>query len=142
MNMNKNKSICSYISSCMRPIKTAPVNHNGQKAWRATGMSVDIFPLFVWVHPVMCESLSLDQLFSLWYKCWCLLFQVTFFNPVIERRPKLQRQKKIFSKQQGESTFNITSHFFKVYDCDSQTGIIEAYSTYTKTGLGSVSNYV
>lgn len=27
--------------------------------------------------------------------------QVTFFNPVIERRPKLQRQKKIFSKQQG-----------------------------------------
>lgn len=29
-------------------------------------------------------------------------FQVTFFNPVIERRPKLQRQKKIFSKQQGE----------------------------------------
>lgn len=32
-----------------------------------------------------------------------LCFQVTFFNPVIERRPKLQRQKKIFSKQQGES---------------------------------------
>lgn len=30
------------------------------------------------------------------------LYQVTFFNPVIERRPKLQRQKKIFSKQQGE----------------------------------------
>lgn len=35
----------------------------------------------------------------LFYFC----FQVTFFNPVIERRPKLQRQKKIFSKQQGES---------------------------------------
>ncbi|XP_058294149.1 serine/threonine-protein kinase N2-like [Hylobates moloch] len=28
--------------------------------------------------------------------------QVTFFNPVIERRPKLQKQKKIFSKQQGK----------------------------------------
>uniref|UniRef100_A0A669F5Y4 protein kinase C n=1 Tax=Oreochromis niloticus TaxID=8128 RepID=A0A669F5Y4_ORENI len=32
-----------------------------------------------------------------------LFAEVTFFNPVIERRPKLQRQKKIFSKQQGES---------------------------------------
>uniref|UniRef100_A0AAQ5Y219 protein kinase C n=1 Tax=Amphiprion ocellaris TaxID=80972 RepID=A0AAQ5Y219_AMPOC len=31
-----------------------------------------------------------------------LFAEVTFFNPVIERRPKLQRQKKIFSKQQGE----------------------------------------
>uniref|UniRef100_A0AAY4E557 protein kinase C n=1 Tax=Denticeps clupeoides TaxID=299321 RepID=A0AAY4E557_9TELE len=30
-----------------------------------------------------------------------LFAEVTFFNPVIERRPKLQRQKKIFSKQQG-----------------------------------------
>lgn len=28
--------------------------------------------------------------------------QVTFRNPVIERIPRLQRQKKIFSKQQGE----------------------------------------
>ncbi|XP_055102383.1 serine/threonine-protein kinase N2-like [Symphalangus syndactylus] len=28
--------------------------------------------------------------------------QVTFFNPVVERRPKLQKQKKIFSKQQGK----------------------------------------
>lgn len=32
-----------------------------------------------------------------------LFAEVTFFNPVIERRPKLQRQKKIFSKQQGDS---------------------------------------
>uniref|UniRef100_A0A8D3DAK5 protein kinase C n=1 Tax=Scophthalmus maximus TaxID=52904 RepID=A0A8D3DAK5_SCOMX len=31
------------------------------------------------------------------------LDRVTFFNPVIERRPKLQRQKKIFSKQQGKT---------------------------------------
>ncbi|XP_062853392.1 serine/threonine-protein kinase N2 isoform X2 [Trichomycterus rosablanca] len=30
-----------------------------------------------------------------------LFAEVTFFNPVIERKPKLQRQKKIFSKQQG-----------------------------------------
>nr|XP_055132495.1 serine/threonine-protein kinase N2-like [Symphalangus syndactylus] len=28
--------------------------------------------------------------------------EVTFFNPVIEKRPKLQKQKKIFSKQQGK----------------------------------------
>nr|XP_033779945.1 serine/threonine-protein kinase N1 isoform X1 [Geotrypetes seraphini] len=32
-----------------------------------------------------------------------LLSEVTFFNPVIERIPKLQRQKKIFSKQQGKA---------------------------------------
>ncbi|XP_030669428.1 serine/threonine-protein kinase N2-like isoform X2 [Nomascus leucogenys] len=31
-----------------------------------------------------------------------LEISVTFFNPVIERRPKLQKQKKIFSKQQGK----------------------------------------
>lgn len=28
--------------------------------------------------------------------------QVTFRNPVIERIPRLRRQKKIFSKQQGK----------------------------------------
>lgn len=28
--------------------------------------------------------------------------QVTFRNPIIERIPRLQRQKKIFSKQQGK----------------------------------------
>uniref|UniRef100_A0A3B1JBN3 protein kinase C n=1 Tax=Astyanax mexicanus TaxID=7994 RepID=A0A3B1JBN3_ASTMX len=32
-----------------------------------------------------------------------LFAEVTFFNPVIERRTKLQRQKKIFSKQQGRT---------------------------------------
>uniref|UniRef100_A0A8C2ZVQ6 protein kinase C n=1 Tax=Cyclopterus lumpus TaxID=8103 RepID=A0A8C2ZVQ6_CYCLU len=32
-----------------------------------------------------------------------LFAEVTFFNPVIERRPKLQRQKKIFSKQQSKT---------------------------------------
>ncbi|MEQ2206543.1 hypothetical protein XENOCAPTIV_030736, partial [Xenoophorus captivus] len=30
-----------------------------------------------------------------------LLAEVTFFNPVIERVPRLQRQKKVFSKQQA-----------------------------------------
>uniref|UniRef100_A0A8C7HLP5 protein kinase C n=1 Tax=Oncorhynchus kisutch TaxID=8019 RepID=A0A8C7HLP5_ONCKI len=35
-----------------------------------------------------------------------LFAEVTFFTPVIERRPKLQRQKKIFSKQQGNSSFS------------------------------------
>uniref|UniRef100_A0A4W3HPD9 protein kinase C n=1 Tax=Callorhinchus milii TaxID=7868 RepID=A0A4W3HPD9_CALMI len=32
-----------------------------------------------------------------------LFAEVTFYNPVIERRPKLQRQKKIFPKQQGKT---------------------------------------
>ncbi|XP_026552045.1 serine/threonine-protein kinase N1 isoform X1 [Pseudonaja textilis] len=32
-----------------------------------------------------------------------LLAEVIFFNPVIERIPKLQRQKKVFSKQQGKA---------------------------------------
>uniref|UniRef100_A0A8C5BRI1 protein kinase C n=1 Tax=Gadus morhua TaxID=8049 RepID=A0A8C5BRI1_GADMO len=31
-----------------------------------------------------------------------LLAEVTFFNPIIERGPKLQRQKKVFSKQNGK----------------------------------------
>lgn len=35
---------------------------------------------------------------------YTLLLQVIFFNPVIERIPKLQRQKKIFSKQQGKES--------------------------------------
>ncbi|XP_062243988.1 serine/threonine-protein kinase N1 isoform X2 [Platichthys flesus] len=32
-----------------------------------------------------------------------LLAEVTFFNPVIDRVPRLQRQKKVFSKQQGKA---------------------------------------
>uniref|UniRef100_A0A4W3K5K5 protein kinase C n=1 Tax=Callorhinchus milii TaxID=7868 RepID=A0A4W3K5K5_CALMI len=32
-----------------------------------------------------------------------LLAEITFFNPMIERIPKLRRQKKIFSKQQGKA---------------------------------------
>uniref|UniRef100_A0A3Q2UWY4 protein kinase C n=3 Tax=Haplochromini TaxID=319058 RepID=A0A3Q2UWY4_HAPBU len=32
-----------------------------------------------------------------------LLAEVTFFNPVIERVPRLRRQKKVFSKQQGKA---------------------------------------
>ncbi|XP_063063234.1 serine/threonine-protein kinase N1-like [Engraulis encrasicolus] len=32
-----------------------------------------------------------------------LLAEVTFFNPVIERAPRLKRQKKVFSKQQGKT---------------------------------------
>ncbi|KAJ7992712.1 hypothetical protein DPEC_G00281520 [Dallia pectoralis] len=32
-----------------------------------------------------------------------LLAEVIFFNPVIERGPKLQRQKKVFSKQHGKA---------------------------------------
>ncbi|KAM4635518.1 serine/threonine-protein kinase N2-like [Polymixia lowei] len=32
-----------------------------------------------------------------------LLAEVTFFNPTIERGPRLQRQKKVFSKQHGKA---------------------------------------
>ncbi|CAL8270799.1 unnamed protein product [Lota lota] len=32
-----------------------------------------------------------------------LLAEVTFFNPIIERGPRLQRQKKVFSKQHGKA---------------------------------------
>lgn len=38
-----------------------------------------------------------------------LLFQVTFFNPVIERGRRLQRQKNVFSKQQGTLYFQLGS---------------------------------
>ncbi|KAG7277379.1 hypothetical protein CRUP_033334 [Coryphaenoides rupestris] len=40
---------------------------------------------------------------SVYWRDWRSLCAVTFFNPVIERRPKLQRQKKIFSKQHGKT---------------------------------------
>ncbi|TNM97892.1 hypothetical protein fugu_014138 [Takifugu bimaculatus] len=56
-----------------------------------------------------------------------LFAEVTFFNPVIERRPKLQRQKKIFSKQQGESTTKASalraeSPFRRFYSLSSSPG--------------------
>jgi len=41
--------------------------------------------------------------------CVCVCgVQVTFFNPVIERVPRLRRQKKVFSKQQGEDIVQFT----------------------------------
>uniref|UniRef100_A0A8C8EYC6 protein kinase C n=1 Tax=Oncorhynchus tshawytscha TaxID=74940 RepID=A0A8C8EYC6_ONCTS len=38
-----------------------------------------------------------------------LLAEVMFFNPVIERGPRLQRQKKVFSKQHGKIGFSQNS---------------------------------
>uniref|UniRef100_A0A673VT48 protein kinase C n=1 Tax=Salmo trutta TaxID=8032 RepID=A0A673VT48_SALTR len=38
-----------------------------------------------------------------------LLAEVMFFNPVIERGPRLQRQKKVFSKQHGKRSFSQNS---------------------------------
>lgn len=35
-----------------------------------------------------------------------LCFQVTFNNPVIERRSKLQRQRRIFPKEKGDSIYS------------------------------------
>ncbi|KAJ8276966.1 hypothetical protein GJAV_G00069890, partial [Gymnothorax javanicus] len=37
-----------------------------------------------------------------------LFAEVTFFNPVIERKPKLRRQKKLFSKQKGKTFLRAT----------------------------------
>lgn len=55
--------------------------------------------------------------FGRFFSCFVLcVFQVTFFNPVIERVPRLRRQKKVFSKQQGgeqtEQRRNITHFLF------------------------------
>lgn len=48
------------------------------------------------------------------------MFQVTFFNPVIERGRRLQRQKKVFSKQHGmlqcsHTTFLYPRLDFKIF---------------------------
>ncbi|KAK1342668.1 hypothetical protein QTO34_015434 [Cnephaeus nilssonii] len=40
----------------------------------------------------------------------CLVAEVTFRNPVIERIPRLRRQKKIFSKQQGVPACQADEH--------------------------------
>lgn len=48
--------------------------------------------------PRFCQNFwPVKTIFWKWF-----VLQVTFFNPVIERRTKLRRQKKIFSKQQGK----------------------------------------
>ncbi len=55
-----------------------------------------------------CTKLVSIEIYG-WHIC---LPQVTFFNPVIERVPRLKRQKKIFSKQQGKRQINV----FSVYN--------------------------
>uniref|UniRef100_A0A8C8EXI9 protein kinase C n=1 Tax=Oncorhynchus tshawytscha TaxID=74940 RepID=A0A8C8EXI9_ONCTS len=44
-----------------------------------------------------------------------LLAEVMFFNPVIERGPRLQRQKKVFSKQHGKIGFSQNSVFLILF---------------------------
>jgi hypothetical protein len=36
-----------------------------------------------------------------WFSALPFPLQVTFCDPVIERRPRLQRQKRVFSKRRG-----------------------------------------
>uniref|UniRef100_A0A6Q2Z453 protein kinase C n=1 Tax=Esox lucius TaxID=8010 RepID=A0A6Q2Z453_ESOLU len=74
-NLSKSEDLSNEISAVLKLDNTVV----GQTSWR----------------PV--SNQSWDQKFTL------ELDRVTFFNPVIERRPKLQRQKKIFSKQQGKT---------------------------------------
>uniref|UniRef100_A0A671MSX0 protein kinase C n=1 Tax=Sinocyclocheilus anshuiensis TaxID=1608454 RepID=A0A671MSX0_9TELE len=73
-NLSKNDDLSNEISAVLKLDNTVV----GQTNWK----------------PV--SNQSWDQKFTL------ELDRVTFFNPVIERRTKLQRQKKIFSKQQGK----------------------------------------
>uniref|UniRef100_A0A673G1J1 protein kinase C n=1 Tax=Sinocyclocheilus rhinocerous TaxID=307959 RepID=A0A673G1J1_9TELE len=73
-NLSKNDDLSNEISAVLKLDNTVV----GQTSWK----------------PV--SNQSWDQKFTL------ELDRVTFFNPVIERRTKLQRQKKIFSKQQGK----------------------------------------
>lgn len=53
--------------------------------------------------------------------CCVCVDQVTFFNPVIERVPRLQRQKKVFSKQQGDGAEPVQKYkhstLFILEDC-------------------------
>uniref|UniRef100_A0A8C4EBI7 protein kinase C n=1 Tax=Dicentrarchus labrax TaxID=13489 RepID=A0A8C4EBI7_DICLA len=74
-NLTKSEELSNEISAVLKLDNTVV----GQTSWR----------------PV--SNQAWDQKFTL------ELDRVTFFNPVIERRPKLQRQKKIFSKQQGKT---------------------------------------
>uniref|UniRef100_A0A8C5E759 protein kinase C n=1 Tax=Gouania willdenowi TaxID=441366 RepID=A0A8C5E759_GOUWI len=74
-NIAKSEELSNEISAVLKLDNTVV----GQTSWR----------------PV--SNQAWDQKFTL------ELDRVTFFNPVIERRPKLQRQKKIFSKQQGKT---------------------------------------
>uniref|UniRef100_A0A4W5RLT6 non-specific serine/threonine protein kinase n=1 Tax=Hucho hucho TaxID=62062 RepID=A0A4W5RLT6_9TELE len=74
-NLSKSEDLSNEISAVLKLDNTVV----GQTNWRAV------------------SNQSWDQKFTL------ELDRVTFFTPVIERRPKLQRQKKIFSKQQGKT---------------------------------------
>uniref|UniRef100_A0A8K9X280 protein kinase C n=1 Tax=Oncorhynchus mykiss TaxID=8022 RepID=A0A8K9X280_ONCMY len=74
-NLSKTDDLSNEISAVLKLDNTEV----GQTSWK----------------PV--SNQSWDQKFTL------ELDRVTFFNPVIERRSKLQRQKKIFSKQQGKT---------------------------------------
>lgn len=88
--------------------------------WRLLSSSQPEVAVCIWVD-LTCWTASEPQVcFSLQQCCsrscisgctaslpglqYTLLLQVIFFNPVIERIPKLQRQKKIFSKQQGKES--------------------------------------
>ncbi|KAJ3615224.1 hypothetical protein NHX12_018792, partial [Muraenolepis orangiensis] len=72
---SKIDEISSEVSAVLKMDNTVV----GQTAWKTIG------------------DQSWDQTFTV------ELERVTFFNPVIERAPRLQRQKKVFSKQQGKA---------------------------------------
>lgn len=44
-----------------------------------------------------------------------LALQVTFCDPVVERRPRLQRQKRIFSKRRGVEGVGLAQRRWGLY---------------------------
>ena len=56
-----------------------------------------------------------------------VLWQVTFFNPLVNRRPRLQRQKQLFPKAKGEfSLFPLYISLCPASSNDFQVNIILA----------------
>ncbi|XP_069783647.1 serine/threonine-protein kinase N2 [Narcine bancroftii] len=69
-----------------------------------------------------------------------LLTEVTFSNPVIERIPKLQRQKKIFSKQQGKAFLRAPQMNINIATWGRL--LRKAFPTVNSTGTYSPSSYM
>ncbi|XP_059848059.1 serine/threonine-protein kinase N2 [Hypanus sabinus] len=69
-----------------------------------------------------------------------LLTEVTFCNPVIERIPKLQRQKKIFSKQQGKAFLRAPQMNINIATWGRL--LRKAFPTVNSTGTYSPSSYM
>ena len=76
--------------------------YNNLSAWRLLKScnSGKILASLSW-HP-KCYRVKYFSVYKSWFwNNWSLLLQIKFLNPLITRRPKLRRQRKIF-RQQGK----------------------------------------